>query len=83
MRFGPDGVHRVPVGEGRPATWYEIWLGRPHAEGSVIIGRTRRLRRHRWHRVFTEDGTDFTEIEGHVAAQEWLLKHHREHAPPD
>ena len=78
MRLGPDGVHREAVGEGSPPEWYVIWLGRPHAEGSVIIGRTLRLRRHRWHRVFPErPGALAREMCGHIAAEEWLLAEHR------
>jgi hypothetical protein len=78
MRFGPDGVHREAVGGDSPPKWYVIWLGRPHAEGSVVIGRTMRLRRHRWHRVFPEKpGAPSEDIEGHMAAEEWLLKQYQ------
>ena len=75
----PDGVHREAVGEARPAEWYVIWRGVPHAEGSVIIGRTRRLRRHRWHRCFPEQpGARACDIEGHIAGIRWLLEQHAE-----
>jgi len=84
MRFAPDGVHREPSGDQRPAQWYVIWLGKPHAEGSVILGRAKRLRRHLHYRAFPEDGSACREIKGLVAAQEWLLAHHRERTPaPD
>lgn len=77
MRFTPKGVHREAVGAQRPAEWYVVWLGRPHAEGSVIIGRTKRLRRHLWHRCFPESGGACQEIKGHVNGMEWLLRVHR------
>lgn len=83
MRFAPDGVHRKRVGEKRPAEWYVIWLGWPHAEGSVIIGRSRRLRRHLWHRFFPEAGGACRDVKGWVAGAEWLLEEHRKAAPPD
>jgi hypothetical protein len=83
MAFMPDGVHRRADDDGKPPTWYVIWLGRPGADGSVIIGRSRRLRRHRWHRFFSEvPGVQFREIEGHVAGMEWLLEVHRQHQRP-
>lgn len=77
MRYAPDNVHRESLGEERPSLWYAIWLGRPHAEGSVIIGRTKRLRRHRWHRAFPEGAVGWLDIEGHTEAMEWLLKQYR------
>jgi len=76
----PDGVHREPVGEARPAQWYVIWLGVPHAEGSVIIGRTKRLRRHLYHRCFPEAGGLAEEVKGHVAGIRWLLRQHEQRA---
>ena len=78
MRFVPDRVHREPEGEERPPDWYIIWLGPPHAEGSVIIGRTKRLRRHLWHRCFPADGSWPEDIKGWVAGVEWLLEKHRQ-----
>jgi hypothetical protein len=72
MRFMPPGVHRERQGP----DWYVIWLGRPRAEGSVVIGRTRRLRRHLYHRCFPESGGACEDIKGHVAGVEWLLKVH-------
>jgi hypothetical protein len=76
MRFIPRGVHREAQGDARPADWYVIWLGVPRAEGSVVIGRTKRLRRHLWHRCFPEHGGVCREIKGHVAGIEWLLEEH-------
>ena len=69
----PAGVHREKQGP----DWYVIWLGRPHAEGSVIIGRTKRMRRHLWHRCFPESGGACEEIKGHTAGIEWLLEVHK------
>lgn len=77
MRFVPDNVHRERDGSKQPAEWYIIWLGKPHAEGSVIVGRTKRLRRHLWHRCFPEDGSACRDIKGWVAGVEWLLEVHR------
>jgi hypothetical protein len=77
MRFVPDGVYREPVGEQRPAAWYVVWLGQPHAEGSVVIGRTKRLRRHLHHRCFPESGGSCEDIKGWVAGVEWLLEVHK------
>jgi hypothetical protein len=77
MRKAPAGVHRERSGEERPAVWYVVWLGPPHAEGSVIIGRTRRLDRHLWHRAFPEaPGVPCRDIRGHVEAMAWLLEVH-------
>jgi hypothetical protein len=73
MRYMPDGVHREHVSE----EWYVIWLGLPHAEGSVVIGRTKRLRRHLYHRCFPESGAACEDVRGHVAGIEWLLRQHR------
>jgi hypothetical protein len=75
MRKVPDGLHRERIGGARPAVWYAVWLGEPHAEGSVILGRTRRLDRHLMHRAFPEDGTTRPkEIKGWVEAASWLLE---------
>jgi hypothetical protein len=38
MRKAPPGVHRERVGGDRPAEWYVVWLGLPHADGSVGPG---------------------------------------------
>jgi hypothetical protein len=78
MRFVPDGLHRQPLaGPDKPPEWYVIWLGLPLAEGSVVIGRSKRLRRHREHRFFPESGEWPRDIVGHVAGMEWLLEVHR------
>jgi hypothetical protein len=79
MRFVPDGVHREALGEDRPPEWYRIWLGAPRAEGSVCIGRTRRLRRHLWHRCFPQTGEWPEDIKGWVAGVEWLIQVHNGH----
>lgn len=77
MRFGPDGVHRERQGEEKPALWYVIWLGRPHAEGSVIIGRSKRLRRHLHHRFFPASGDWPRDVKGWVNGAQWLLEEHK------
>jgi len=77
MRKVPDGVHRERADGLRPAEWYVIWLGSPHAEGSVIIGRSRRLGS-RLHRFFPErPGADCRDIRGWVNGAAWLLDVHR------
>jgi hypothetical protein len=78
MRFVPDGVHREALGDRRPAEWYRIWYTAPGAE-CVCLGRTRRLRRHLWHRCFPETGEWPEDIKGWVAGVEWLLKVHESH----
>jgi hypothetical protein len=75
MRRAPRGVHRERVGDCRPALWYVIWLGEPHAEGSVILGRSKRLEAHLMHRFFPEAaGTAAREIRGWVNGAQWLLE---------
>jgi hypothetical protein len=74
MRFAPPGVHRERQGEAKPAEWYVVWLGVPHAEGSVVLGRSKRLRRHLHHRFFPEDGSACRDIKGWVTGAQWLLK---------
>ena len=54
-----------------------IWLGRPHLPESVVIGRTKRLRRHLWHRCFPESGAACREVKGHTAGIEWLLEEYK------
>lgn len=77
MRFAPDQVHRERVGTERPALWYVIWLGEPHGDSSVVIGRAKRLRRHREFRFFPERGGPCREIVGWTDGLEWLLELHR------
>jgi hypothetical protein len=81
MRLVPDGVHRERQGDMRPAEWYVVWLGVPHAEGSVVLGRSRRLRRHQWHRFFPASGAWPKEVKGWVNGAEWLLEVHRAGTP--
>lgn len=77
MRPVPKDVHRERADDKRPATWYVVWLGEPHARGSVIIGRSKRLERPRWHRFFPQRrGTECRDIEGWVNGAEWLLQVH-------
>jgi hypothetical protein len=79
MRKAPPGVRRERVGDDRPAVWYVVWLGEPHAGGSVIIGRSKRLGPHQLHRFFPEQpGLDSRDIKGWVEGADWLLKVHRD-----
>jgi hypothetical protein len=80
MRVTPPGIHREPGGPGRPPLWWIIWLGAPHAPGSVILGRSKRLERHLTHRFFPETGEKSRDITGWVAGVEWLIGVHRGHA---
>jgi hypothetical protein len=84
MRFIPGDLHRERTGTERPATWYVIWQGVPHGEGSVIIGRAKRLRRHREFRFFPEAGGECRDILGFIDGMEWLAKEHAQAgAAPD
>lgn len=78
MRKAPDGVHRERVDDARPAVWYVVWLGEPHREGSVILGRSRRLGRHMTHRFIPERGrAEPRVIRGWAEGAQWLLELHR------
>jgi hypothetical protein len=78
MKFVPDDIHRERQDEERPAVWYVVWLGEPHAEGSAVIGRSKRLRRHREHRFFPErGGAAPQDIVGWVKGAQWLLEEYR------
>jgi hypothetical protein len=77
MRKTPPGVHRESAGDCVPPLWYVIWLGVPHAPGSVVLGRSRRLESHLWHRFFPADGTWPREIRGWVNGVGWLLELYR------
>lgn len=82
MRFAPDGVHRERVGDKRPAEWYVVWLGVPNADGSVVLGRSKRLRRHGWHRFFPQSADVLPqEVRGWMNGAEWLLKLHQDQVP--
>lgn len=71
----PPGVHRARDGDKRPAEWYVIWLGAPDVEGSVILGRSKRLDDHLMHRFFPEaPGLAAREIKGFVNGAQWLLE---------
>jgi hypothetical protein len=77
MKNAPPGVHRERVGDCRPAVWYVVWLGLPNTEGSVIIGRSKRLERHLYHRFFPEaSGRASRDIKGWVNGAAWLLEEH-------
>jgi hypothetical protein len=75
MRKMPEGTHRERVGDCRPARWYVIWLGEPRREGSVILGRAKRLDKHMMHRFFVEGRPlDHKDICGLVEGTAWLLE---------
>lgn len=78
MRRVPANVHREPVGDCRPPVWWVIWLGKPHAQGSVELGRSKRLERHLWHRFFPSiPGREDVwpkDIEGWVNGVCWLTE---------
>jgi hypothetical protein len=78
MRKVPDGVHRERLGTDHPAAWYVIWLGEPHAGDSVVIGRSKRLERHLWHRFFPEAPVGCRDIRGWVNGIAWLLEVHEQ-----
>jgi hypothetical protein len=77
MRKTPPGVHRESAGDCVPPLWYVVWLGVPHAPGSVVIGRSKRLERHLWHRFFPEGGAWPRDIRGWVEGVFWLLELHQ------
>jgi hypothetical protein len=57
--------------------WWVLWLGRPHGKDSVVIGRSKRLRKHQMHRFFPEaPGTPSRDIVGWVEGVRWLLEVH-------
>jgi hypothetical protein len=80
MRRTPLGVYREGLGDERPPVWYAIWLGPPHAKGSVRIGKTKRLRKRYWHRTFSAAPNQWPQdIEGWVSAVEHLARVWRGH----
>lgn len=80
MRLTPKDVHRKPVqrDEGRYSdnvpTWYEVWLGQPGGSESVLLGRTERLPRPRWWRVYPASGEFPKPMRGWTNAIEFLLE---------
>lgn len=77
MRKIPGDIHRERIGEARPALWYAVWLGEPYGEGSVILGRSKRLGRHMTYRFVPERGTAPPRvIKGWVEGAQWLLELH-------
>lgn len=79
MKNCPPGIHRSPGDELRPPDWWVVWLGPAGADGSVIIGRSKRLERHQYHRFFPETGEACRDVKGWVAGVEWMLGIHRGH----
>jgi hypothetical protein len=61
MRRAPKDVHREVLKRderdfGNEPSWYAVWLGPPHGEKSVLLGRAERLPTARWWRAFPVTG---------------------------
>ena len=85
MRQQPKDVHRevlrrVRTEHSDEPTWYAVWLGLPHAEGSELLGRTERLSRPRWWRVFPATGEYPRSCRGWSETVRWLLEVRDGHA---
>lgn len=79
MRAHPRDLHREVLQRVRTAhsddpTWYAVWLGEPHREGSVLLGRTERLRRSRWWRAYPATGEYPQARHLWADAAAWLLE---------
>lgn len=77
MRKVPPGTHRRPHPDW-PRGW-EHWLGRPGADGSILLGTSRPLTGHLMHRFFPATGEWPQDIYGWVNGIQWLLDTHRGH----
>jgi hypothetical protein len=49
-------IRRAETGYSSRPSWYALWLGEPHGKNSELLGRTERLPRGRWWRVFPVTG---------------------------
>lgn len=61
MRRAPKDIHREVLrredGEfSDEPSWYAVWLGPPHGEKSVLLGRAERLPTARWWRAYPVSG---------------------------
>jgi hypothetical protein len=81
MRRQPRDLHREVLR--RDATrfsddpgWYAVWLGPPHGEESVLLGRTERLPRPRHWRAFPVCGEYPRVLKPWTAAAAWLIEVH-------
>lgn len=82
MRLTPKDVHREVLsrresnldGTEAEPDWYAIWLGEPHADGSVQLGRTERLDRPRWWRAYPAGGEYPRAIRGWTNIITWFLE---------
>lgn len=84
MRRQPKDLHREVIRRhltnfSNDPTWYAVWLGEPHAEGSVLLGRTERLPRPRWWRVYPVTGEYPQPMHLWSAAAAWLIETHEGH----
>lgn len=80
MRRVPDNIHREVLrrdeklfSDNAPS-WYAIWLGHPHAEGSELIGRAERTTRARWWRFYPVTGEYPQTKRGWTNGTVWLLE---------
>jgi hypothetical protein len=89
MRRVPQDVHREVLERadrefGGEPVLYAVWLGPPHGEKSVLLGRTQRTSRPRWWRAFPVTG-EYPEFKrGWINVVEWMLEVRAVHAlvPP-
>lgn len=79
MRLLPKDIHREVLARddrahGGEPTLYAVWLGLPHTEDAVLLGRTERLPRPRWWRAFPVNGKYPRQIRGWSNIIEWFLE---------
>ena len=60
----------------KDASWYAVWLGPPHGEESVLLGRTERLPQPRHWRAFPVSGEFPRTLKPWTSAAEWLCEVH-------
>ncbi len=79
MRRQRPDLHREVLKRGATAysrypTWYAVWLGVPHSDGAVLLGRTERLPRARYWRAFPATGEFPRSLTPWTEAAGWLLE---------
>jgi hypothetical protein len=79
MRRQRPDLHREVLKRGTAAysrypTWYAVWLGEPHADGSVLLGRTERLPGSRRWRAYPATGEFPQVLTPWSDAAGWLLE---------